>query len=101
MRRLGMFSVALLFAATLVNAQDQKNAQKPDEQITVNKKYDDQGNLIQYDSTYVHSLSSDSTVHFTFPDNHFFSEKDFPDIDQFLQEFMNDSTFKSHQGISS
>ena len=100
MRRLGLFLAALLFAAMQVNAQDQKNDQKPDEQITVNKKYDDNGNLIQFDSTYVHSWSSDSTMHSAFPDNPFFSGKDFPDIDQFLKEFMNDSTFKSHQGIS-
>ncbi len=64
---------------------------KPDEQITVNKKYDENGNLVQYDSTYVHQWSSDSTLNFSF-DHHFNFGDDFPDaldnssIDSMLQQ---------------
>ncbi len=81
-------------------AQENKKEKAPDEQITVNKKYDENGNLIQFDSTYVHSWSSDSTMNFAFPDDQFFSGKDFPDIHQFLHEFMNDSILRSHRGFS-
>ena len=100
MRRLGLFFAALFFVVAQVNAQEQNNIQKPDEQITVNKKYDDKGNLIQFDSMYVHTWSSDSTMHFVFPDNQFFAGKDFPDIEQFLQEFINDSTARMHHGLA-
>jgi len=101
MKKIAFVITGLLLVTGQVFAQKDKKEKAPDEQITVNKKYDENGNLIQYDSTYVHKWSSDSTMHFAFPDDQFFSGKDFPDIDQFLKEFMNDSTFKSHQGISS
>ena len=45
--------LALLFAVNLVFAQDKPKNQSPDEQIKVKKQYDDNGNLIGYDSTYV------------------------------------------------
>ncbi len=73
------------------NGQEQKQKNKPDEQITVNKKYDENGNLVQYDSTYVHQWSSDSTLNLPF-DQHFNIGDDFPDaldnssIDSMLQQ---------------
>lgn len=45
--------LVLLFAVNLVFAQDKPKNQSPDEQIKVKRKYDDHGNLIGYDSTYV------------------------------------------------
>lgn len=45
--------LVLLFAVNLVFAQDKPKNQSPDEHIKVKKQYDDQGNLIGYDSTYV------------------------------------------------
>ncbi len=69
----------------------QKLNNNPDEQTIVNKKYDENGNLIQYDSTYVHQWSSDSTQNFSFDNN--FGLDDFPQdfdqstIDSILQHF--------------
>ena len=73
------------------NGQEQKPKDKPDEQITVNKKYDENGNLVQYDSTYVHQWSSDSTLNYSLNHNFNFGNK-FPDkfdnstIDSMLQQ---------------
>lgn len=100
MKILELILATFIFALTQVNAQEQEKNQNPDEQITVNKKYDENGNLIQFDSAYVHRWSSDSTMQFAFPDNDFFAGKDFPDIDQFLQDFMNDSIAGMHHGLS-
>lgn len=100
MKKIVFIVTGLLFLTGQMFAQEKKKEKEPDEQITVNKKYDENGNLIQFDSTYVHTWSSDSTMHFEFPDDHFFSGKDFPDIDQFFQEFMNDSTSGFHHGFS-
>ncbi len=82
----------LLFSGHLF-AQENKTQKDPDERIIVNKKYDDNGNLIQYDSTYVHQWSSDSTFQFSFPDDNFFAGKGFPDLNDFFENFMNDSAF--------
>lgn len=100
MKSLGLFLVTLIFTSVQVKAQDQKKNENPDEQITVNKKYDENGNLVQFDSTYVHRWSSDSTIQFSFPDHDFFSGNDFPDINQFLQDFMSDSTFNFQHGFA-
>ena len=50
MKKLNIIFLAtiLICDIAIVSAQEQKD---PDEQITVNKKFDDNGNLIQYDST--------------------------------------------------
>lgn len=100
MKSLGLILTAFVITVLQANGQKQNKKQTPDEQITVNKKYDDNGNLIQFDSTYVHHWSSDSTMPFPFSDNQFFAGKDFPDIDQFLKDFMNDSIAGMHHGIS-
>ncbi len=100
MKKIVFVFTGLLFAAGPVLAQKNKKANTPDEQITVNKKYDDQGNLIQFDSTYVHTWSSDSTMQFSFPDNDFFSGNGFPDMGKFLQNFMNDSTAHFQHGFN-
>ncbi|PIF02098.1 MAG: hypothetical protein CR996_01430 [Draconibacterium sp.] len=49
-----------------LHAQEANKQKTPNEQIIVNKQYDDQGNLISFDSTYVHQWSSDSTFNFSF-----------------------------------
>ncbi|WP_423126551.1 hypothetical protein [Gaoshiqia sp. Z1-71] len=41
-------------------AQKKEKAKLPEEQIQVNKEFDENGNLIRFDSTYVWSWSSDS-----------------------------------------
>ena len=92
MKRLILLLTITLCSAWFVDGQEQKQGKDPDEQIIVNKKFDDNGNLIEYDSTYVHQWSSDSTFHFSFPDNSFFSEGGFPGLQSFLNEFLNDSS---------
>ncbi|MFA8433569.1 MAG: hypothetical protein ACEPOZ_03535 [Marinifilaceae bacterium] len=62
-------TLILLFASILLSyngmAQEKKEKKcKPNEEIKVNKEYDEQGNLIRYDSTYVYTWSSDSTFRF-------------------------------------
>lgn len=52
--------------------------------VKVNKEYDDDGNLIRYDSTYVYSWSSDSTYHFP-TDSSFFN---FSDIHQMRKKML-------------
>ncbi|EDP95915.1 hypothetical protein U8527_13510 [Kordia algicida OT-1] len=59
MKKLTMVCVFLTFlTAQTSNAQSTKNQQQPDERVEVNKKYDENGNLIQYDSIYSYSSSS-------------------------------------------
>src|SRR5690606_3566963 len=63
----------------------------PDEKSIVNKEYDENGNLIQYDSTSVRSWSSDST--FTFPlDGTSPFSNGFPGMDEIFRDFFSDST---------
>lgn len=67
-----MKKIVLFFAAVfaiLNTANAQKRAEKsrqPDEEIIVNKEFDQQGNLLRYDSSYSFQWFSDTT--FTFPD---------------------------------
>jgi hypothetical protein len=91
MKKSGLITIALVLFSWQLFAQDSKKEKDPDEQIIVNKKYDENGNLIQFDSTYVHKWSSDSTFQFSFPDNDFFAGNGFPGIDEFFKNFMGDS----------
>ncbi|WP_163717291.1 hypothetical protein [Mangrovibacterium lignilyticum] len=52
----------LLLAGLMVQAQTEKKTTQPDEQSKVTREYDESGNLIRFDSTYVKSWSSDSTM---------------------------------------
>ncbi len=89
-----------VFLAIPIFAQDTTSVNTPDEQIIVNKKYDEQGNLIQFDSMYVHQWSStDSTLQFSFPDNGSISGQGFPDVGNFFREFMGDSTMRGQHGF--
>ena len=74
-------------------AQQKEVPEKPDEQIIVNKKFDEQGNLIEYDSTYIHQWSADTTFHFGFPGDSLSNHWNFPGIERFMNEFWNDSVF--------
>jgi hypothetical protein len=93
MKSLGLFLTFLICSVTITFGQEHQQGKEkdPDEQIIVNKKYDENGNLIQYDSTYVHQWSSDSTFQFNFQDDDFFAGKGFPDLQSFMNEFFNDS----------
>lgn len=86
---------ALLFSVAVwgVKAQQQEEQKEPDEHIIINKKYDEQGNLIGYDSTSIRKWNMDTTFHFGFPDDGSSSQWDFPGIERFMKEFWNDSVF--------
>lgn len=58
-----VFLVAAWLVAVSVGAQTTgKSKNQPREEVKVNKQFDEQGNLVGYDSTYVYSWSSDSTL---------------------------------------
>lgn len=80
MKSLGLILVLFLFVFTQVNGQEQVQKETPDEQIIVNKKYDENGNLIGFDSTYFHQWSSDTSFQFSFHDGDFYAGKDFYDM---------------------
>lgn len=87
MKRKMIFALLCIFGMVHLSAQELNKNENPDEQIIVKKEYDENGNLIKYDSTYVHQWSPDST--FTFP-----FEEDFAfdgSIRDFMNNFMNDS----------
>lgn len=92
MHKLGILSIVFTF--NLMNAYGQQlhNLADPNEQIIVTKEFDENGNLIGYDSTYIHSWSNDSNFHFSFNEDLIFGEQ-FPDINDLLGDFLGDSTF--------
>ena len=90
MKKLGLLIIGTIIGVFPVFAQNEKNIAPPDEQIIVNKQFDENGNMIGYDSTYINSWSSDSSYHFNFDDN--FGSSRFPDISQFLNDFFSDSS---------
>lgn len=88
MRSLIVILVVLICASSPILAQ--KNV--PQEKSTVKKEFDENGNLIQYDSTYVWQWNSDSTINFQMDKNFAFGNH-FPpffgdfDADSILQRF--------------
>ncbi len=58
-----IFILIIISVAVIpVFAQKKSDSKTPDEQIKVKRQYDDKGNLIGYDSTYVKSWSSADTT---------------------------------------
>jgi hypothetical protein len=89
-----VFTILLLsVCAFVLKAQKQEDQKAPDEQIITNKKFDEKGNLLQYDSTYIHKWSSDTTFRFGFPDDGMSYDLNFPGIKRFMNEFWNDTVF--------
>lgn len=86
MKRLATFIFVFIFSATAIWAQ----TNSPDEKSIIKKEYDENGNLILYDSTTVWQWNSDSTFNFSLDDNFAFG-KDFPDM---FEEFFADSIFE-------
>lgn len=75
------------------NAQsDTIQSDQPHEEITVNKKFDEQGNLIGYDSTYVYSWSTDSL-------NRSFSNQQLHKFFGFNKDFMGTDSTSSFDGF--
>ena len=74
--------IALVFTTGFTFLQAQEKQTKPEEKTIVNKEFDEDGNLIKYDSTFVWSWSGDSAFQFGFPMNDFFSGKNLPGVDE-------------------
>lgn len=91
MKRLLIILVIFFVAFAQASSQDKSKKENPDEQTIVNKEYDENGNLIGYDSTYVHQWSSDSSFQSPFLGGDIFAGKDFPDINEFFEGFFGDS----------
>lgn len=85
---------AMLFSVMMAYSQEKTENKKPDEQTIVNKEYDEDGNLISFDSTYIHKWSSDTTLNFNFPEDEFFAGGNFPDIERLLDGILGDSAFQ-------
>ena len=87
MKRMLLYVLILFVGFSSANAQQEQA--KPEEKTIVNKEFDENGNLIKYDSTFVWSWSGDSAFQFDFPMNDFFAGKNFPGFD----EMFSDSVF--------
>ena len=57
----GIAIVAVLFSCTTMAQSKEEKKKNPKKEIRVNKQYDEQGNLIRYDSTFVYTWSSDTS----------------------------------------
>jgi len=87
--------IFLMFVSLLVSniaysqsEEDQKKSNSPQEKVTVNKEFDENGNMTSFDSTYIYSWSSDSTIS-SFP-----GDIDFSDFFNWKGSFFdNDSAF--------
>jgi len=87
MKRIFLITFLCVNALFQLHAQNKIQENAPDEQTIVNKQYDENGNLIQYDSTYVHQWSSDSTFIFPFDDHFAFGGN----MEELMQHLMGDS----------
>lgn len=88
MKRILVFAALTLTGIFQAQSQELEQKDKPDEQITIRKEYDENGNLIQYDSTYVYEWHSDSAFQLPFDDGVFWGG----DIRQLMEKFFNDSS---------
>lgn len=99
MKTIVSLTITLLFFCQLTIAQEKEDkTQKPGEKITVNREYDDQGNLIRFDSTYVFEWHGDTMMAFPNGGNFQFSTNGFPDMEEFMSQFFGDSAFSSPFG---
>lgn len=80
-----LLAICVLLISVAAFCQNTESKKLPKKDIKVNKEYDENGNLIRYDSTYVYSWSSDSTHHF-FNDSTFFNKMDMSKMHKRMQE---------------
>jgi hypothetical protein len=71
--------VMLLLVAVVARAQQKDAPNQPTEKSKVTREYDENGNLIRFDSTYVKSWSSDSVM----------SAQDIDELQQQMEEMFN------------
>lgn len=89
-----------MLASPAVFAQGKDNPEqaKPGEKITVNKEYDEQGNLVRFDSTYVFVWFGDTMMAFPGGENFSLSPGVPIDMESFMHGFFSDSAFSSPFG---
>jgi len=88
MKRLSIFSFLIVCLVLNLSAQDHaKSLNSPKENSTVNREYDENGNLIRFDSTYTYSWSSDTSL------MNQFSPEDMKAFFEGHSKFFSDSTF--------
>ncbi|WP_282125209.1 hypothetical protein [Marinifilum flexuosum] len=80
-----LFSIGILLLTFTAFGQNTESKNLPKKDLKVNKEYDEDGNLIRYDSSYVYSWSSDSTKQF-FNDSAFFNQMDMNRVHKRMQE---------------
>lgn len=80
-------SVFILLFSFTGFTQKQDTTKLPNKNIKVQREYDEDGNLIRYDSTYVYSWSSDSSYHFN-PDSSFFNFSDSHEMRKKMKEHL-------------
>lgn len=97
MKRVYIILFPLLILMPAISfAQDKKDKNLPKKDIKVNREYDEDGNLIRYDSTYVYSWSSDSTRNFI-PDSTFWGKMDVKKMQEYMNRFFKrDSAGHDH-----
>lgn len=100
MKTLKIIPIFLLFFynALAQDKQDKTTTDQviPDENITVNKEYDEYGNLIKYDSIYSYSYSSNGKLNDSLQkqlEQHFKQHSIFSD--SFFNDFFNGTDFQS------
>ncbi len=111
MKTLGFSMVFLLVVHLSSMAQENIKPQGknvPHENVTVNKKYDDKGNLVQYDSVYTYSYNNESidstdiqSIISKFPGffnhnmEHFIPQNFVQNDSLFFKDFFNDDFFEN------
>lgn len=88
MKRILIFQMFFLTGVLAVQAQQKQTI--PQEKSIVNKEFDENGNLLKYDSTYVWQWNPDSTFNFSFDDKFAFGKQ----LPGMFEEFFNDSVFE-------
>ncbi len=92
MKQLVLTSIFLFAGATFIFAQQADTTwNNPDEKITVNKEYDENGNLIRFDSTYVFEWHGDSLIGVP-REQGFFRPPGFMGMEDLFQEFFGDTS---------
>lgn len=88
--------IALMLTTGFIFVKAQEKPIKPEEKSIVNKEFDQDGNLIRYDSTFVWSWSGDSAFQFEFPMNGFFSGNDIPGFDESMMDSVISKQFNNN-----
>ena len=93
MKKFVLTALTISLLSFVSQAQKDTISSIPDEQITVNKEYDENGNLIRFDSTYVYQWNgTDTSINLNGGNMFSFGFDHMPDMHLLLNEFFNDSS---------